>query len=125
VVGVEINSRSSGKTTFLGIYTSANGIFFFFLRVDGQLADSFSTNSQVERNFKGIVDVSSRFCGIIIYFIYFGHFLLFGMLKLPPMPTPRELVRLYRLSAVKELSQNFILDLNVTGPHPVQQSFNL
>lgn len=30
------------------------------------------------------------------------------------MPTPRELVRLYRLSAVKELSQNFILDLNVT-----------
>jgi hypothetical protein len=37
------------------------------------------------------------------------------MLKLPPMPSPRELVRLYRLSAVKELSQNFILDLNVTG----------
>lgn len=37
-------------------------------------------------------------------------------MRLPPMPTPRELVRLYRLSAVRELSQNFILDLNVTGP---------
>jgi len=36
------------------------------------------------------------------------------MLRLPPMPSPRELVRLYRLSAVKELSQNFIMDLNIT-----------
>jgi predicted CDP-diglyceride synthetase/phosphatidate cytidylyltransferase len=54
---------------------------------------------------------------ILQLFILISFFFL-EMLKLPPMPTPRELVRLYRLSAVKELSQNFILDLNVTGYIP-------
>ena len=36
-------------------------------------------------------------------------------LRLPPMPKVSELLRLYGLSAKKQLSQNFILDLNITG----------
>ena len=35
-------------------------------------------------------------------------------MALPPLPTVRELVRLYGLSARKQLSQNFIFDLNIT-----------
>ena len=53
-------------TTFWGFAVSANGNFFF-LRVDGQLADPFSTNSQVELNLKGIVDVSC----VTLFFILF------------------------------------------------------
>lgn len=33
--------------------------------------------------------------------------------RLPPMPTVADLVRLYRLSAKKHLSQNFLLDMNM------------
>lgn len=36
-------------------------------------------------------------------------------LRLPPMPKVADLLRLYGLAAKKQLSQNFILDLNVTG----------
>lgn len=36
-------------------------------------------------------------------------------LRLPPMPKVADLLRLYGLYAKKQLSQNFILDLNITG----------
>lgn len=35
-------------------------------------------------------------------------------LRLPPLPTPRDLLNLYRLQARKQLSQNFLLDSRIT-----------
>jgi len=36
-------------------------------------------------------------------------------MKLPPMPSVAELMRLYRVSARQRMSQSFILDSGVTG----------
>lgn len=36
-------------------------------------------------------------------------------IRLPPLPTVRDLVKLYRLKARRDLSQNFLLEESITG----------
>ena len=35
--------------------------------------------------------------------------------RIPPMPSLSDLVKLYKLSAIKKLSQNFLLDKNINN----------
>ncbi|KAL1512705.1 hypothetical protein ABEB36_002251 [Hypothenemus hampei] len=40
--------------------------------------------------------------------------MLAGQIRLPPLPSVRDLVKLYKLRAIKQLSQNFLMDERIT-----------
>ena len=63
-------------------------------------------------------DVLTHVCGLMVAWGGVGEVdssaLAVRSMALPPLPSLRELVRLYGLGARSQLSQNFIMDLNLT-----------